>query len=98
MTWRMQFVREEYTLSKIIEKMMSGMVKPEDMPQMMDSMMSHVFESMTTEDRIQFITTMMPKCMNMLFSEMDKDAKERLAKGMLDNLAGVLKGQLQSPE
>lgn len=85
-------------MSKIIEKMMSGMVKPEDMPQMMDSMMSHVFESMTTEDRIQFITTMMPKCMNMLFSEMDKDAKERLAKGMLDNLAGVLKGQLQSPE
>ena len=80
----------------MMEKVMSGMMKPEDMPKMMNSMMSHVFESMSVEDRIEFMTTMMPRCLNMLFSEMDSESRARLAKGMLDNLAGVLKDQLGS--
>ncbi|RIV20851.1 hypothetical protein D2Q93_11315 [Alicyclobacillaceae bacterium I2511] len=76
-------------MSKMMEKVMSGMMKPEDMPKMMDSMMSHMFESMSVEDRIEFVTTMMPKCLNILLSEVDGESRIRLAKGMLDNLAGV---------
>ena len=36
------------TMQKVMEKMMSGMMKPEDMPHMMDS----VFREMSAEDRI----------------------------------------------
>ena len=36
-----------------MEKIMSGMMKPEDMPQMMEAMMDNVFKQMTTEDRIE---------------------------------------------
>jgi hypothetical protein len=32
--------------------MMSGMMKPEDMPHMMETVMDSVFKEMSTEDRI----------------------------------------------
>ncbi len=47
--------------------MMSGMMKPEDMAHMM----GNTFGQMTAEDRITFIENMMPRCMGMIFSEID---------------------------
>ena len=41
-------------------KMMSGMMKPEYMPQMMDRMMTQIFSEMTAEDKIKFAGNMAP--------------------------------------
>ena len=78
---------------------MSGMVKPEDMPQMMNAMMDNMFSQMTTEDRMEFVSTMMPKCLNMIFSELASDKKEKLAKEMITNMMSIFSEQLdQSKE
>ncbi len=51
------------TFQSLMEKMMSGMMKPEDMPHMMETMMDNIFGQMTAEDRITFIENTMPRCM-----------------------------------
>ncbi len=81
-------------MKEMMEKMMSGMMKPEDMPKMMDSMMNNMFSQMSSEDRIQFVSTMMPKCLGMIFSELDSVAKEKLAKEMVNNMMAIFKEQL----
>ncbi|MDF1611361.1 hypothetical protein [Stygiobacter electus] len=81
-------------MNKMFERMMSGMMKPEDMPQMMDTMMDKMFLSMSAEDRIQFVTTMMPKCLNMIFSELDLTAREKLAREMINKMANIFEEQL----
>ena len=47
---------------------MTRAMKPEDLHEMMEGMMSKMFSGMTVEDRIQFCTTMMPKCLTMVFA------------------------------
>lgn len=81
-------------MSKCVEKMMSGMVKPEDMLEMMNAMMNRVFEAMPPEERISFVMTLMPNCLRVLFAEMDGLSKDRLVRGMIENLVAVLKEQL----
>ncbi|RZD15691.1 MAG: hypothetical protein EVJ46_09195 [Candidatus Acididesulfobacter guangdongensis] len=76
-------------MSKVMEKMMSAMVKPEDMPQMMNAMMDKMFQGMTPEDRSAFVSNMMPKCLNMTFSELDADAKAKLAKEMMEKMMSI---------
>ena len=44
---------------------MSGMMKPE--PHRMETMMDSVFNEMSTEDRINFMQNMRPRCMTMSF-------------------------------
>ncbi len=82
------------TFQSLMEKMMSGMMKPEDMPHMMETMMDNIFGQMTAEDRIKFIENMMPRCMGMIFSEIDEASRKDLARTMLGNLSDVLKEQL----
>ncbi len=82
------------TFQSLMEKMMSGMMKPEDMPHMMETMMDNIFGQMTAEDRIAFIENMMPRCMGMIFSEIDEESRKEVATAMLTKLADVLKAQL----
>ncbi|NOX17486.1 MAG: hypothetical protein GXO87_04285 [Chlorobi bacterium] len=82
----------------MMEKMMSGMMKPEDMPKMMDSMMDNMFSKMSAEDRIQFVSEMTPKCINTIFSEIDSDAKQNLAREMLGKMASIFEEQLKTDD
>ena len=50
---------------------------------------------MSSEDRIQFVSTMMPKCLNMIFSELDSSAKEKLAKEMINKMMSIFGEQLE---
>ncbi len=81
-------------MNKMMEKMMSAMMKPEDMPGMMNMMLDKMFSQMSGEDRIQFISTMMPKCLDMIFAELDADAKERVAREFLGRMSRKLEDQL----
>ena len=65
-------------------------MKPEDMHQMMEGMMSKMFSGMTVEDRIQFCTTMMPKCLTMVFAGVSPEAKEKLKKEMTNKMTSIL--------
>jgi hypothetical protein len=82
------------TFQQLMEKMMSGMMKPEDMPHMMETMMDNIFGQMSAQDRIAFIENMMPRCMSMIFSEIDEESRKEVAMAMLTKLADVLKQQL----
>jgi len=60
-----------------------------------NKMMDNMFRSMSVEDRIQFMETMMPKCLNMMFDEMYEETKERFAKQMIEKLTETLQEQLK---
>ncbi|HZD34657.1 MAG TPA: hypothetical protein VE130_05590 [Nitrososphaeraceae archaeon] len=65
-------------------------MKPEDMYDMMDAMMSKMFSGMKVEDRIQFCTTMMPQCMTKFFTGITPDEKEKLKKEMINKMTAAL--------
>ena len=65
-------------------------MKPEDMHQMMEGMMSKMFSGMTVEDRIQFCTTMMPKCLTKVFAGVSPETKEKLKKEMTNKMTSML--------
>lgn len=48
---------------------MKRTMKPENMHQMLETVMSKMFFDMPVEHGIQFVTTMMPKCLTMAFAE-----------------------------
>lgn len=81
-------------MNSVMEKMMSMMMKPEDMPEMMNMMMDKMFSEMSGEDRIEFISTMMPKCLNLIFAELDADSKERVAREFMGRMSEKLEDQL----
>lgn len=81
------------TFQQMMEKMMSGMMKPEDMPHMMETMMDNIFTQMTAKDRIAFMENMMPRCMSMMFAELDADAKKSVASAMLLRMSDELNKQ-----
>ncbi len=83
-------------MKKMMENMMTAMMKSEDMPQMMNTMMDKMVSAMTVEDRIQFVTTMMPKCLNMIFAELSPEEKEKLAREMINNMVSIFKDQLRA--
>ncbi len=51
---------------------------------------------MTPEDRIGFMQNMMPRCMSMMFSELDPDARKDLAGAMLKRMMGSIRSQKDS--
>ena len=83
-------------MKEMMEKMMSGMMKPEDMPEMMNSMMDNMFSQMTAKDRIEFISTMMPRCLNMIFSELNPEEKTNLAREMAEKMMSIFKENIKS--
>lgn len=82
-------------MKEMMERMMSAMVKPEDMPQMMGAMMDRMFSQMSSEDRIAFVSTMMPKCLGLIFAEIDPAAKEKLAREMMGKMVSILEGPIK---
>jgi hypothetical protein len=65
-------------------------MKPEDMHQMMEGMMSKMFSGMKVEDRIQFCSTMMPKCLTKVFEGVSPEEKEKLRKEMTNKMMSML--------
>jgi len=64
-------------------------MKPEDMHDMMETMMSKMFSGMSIEERVQFCSTMMPKCLNKVFAGVSPEAKEKLKKDMADKMMSM---------
>ena len=64
-----------------MRKMMSS-----KMGSMMPPMMDKMFSAMSPDERMKFLTTMMPKCMSMVLDSLDQPARERLAREMIDGL------------
>ncbi len=81
-------------MKDMMQKMMSGMVKAEDMPEMMGTMMENMFSKMTTEDRMKFVSTMMPNCLNMIFAELNESSKQKLAKEMLNKMTDIFASKI----
>ena len=81
-------------MNRMMEKMISGMMKPEDMPQMMNAMMEKMFSGMSAEDRREFVATMMPKCLKMMIAELSPDSREKLAREMITKMTAIFKEQL----
>jgi hypothetical protein len=61
-------------------------------------MMDRMFSQMSSEDRIAFVSTMMPKCLSLIFAEMDAAAKEKLAGEMIGKMTSILEGQLEQKQ
>ena len=80
----------------MMERIMTGVMKPEDMPQMMNAMMDKMFSAMSAEERIQFVTMMIPKCLNMVFAELGPEEKEKLAREMTNKMISAFKEQLST--
>jgi len=51
---------------------------------------------MTAKDRIQFVSEMMPKCLNTIFSEIEPEAKQNLAREMIGKIASIFEEQLKN--
>lgn len=64
-------------------------MKPEDIHDIMKTMMSKMFSGMSTEDRVQFCTTMMPRCLAKVFAGVSPEAKEKLKKEMANKLTSM---------
>jgi hypothetical protein len=60
------------------------------MHEMMETMMSKMFSGMPVENRIQFCSTMMPKCLTMVFAGDSPEAKEKLKKEMINKMTSTL--------
>ena len=84
------------TFQQMMENMMSGMMKPGDMPHMMETTMDNVFQQMTAQDRVAFMQNMMPRCMSMMFDALDAGDRKALAEAMLQKMAAELKAQAQA--
>ena len=83
-------------MNKMMENMMTRMMESEDMPQMISTMMDKmvpVFSAMTVEDRIQFVTPLMSKGLNMIFAELSPEEKEKLAREMINEMISIFKDQ-----
>ena len=84
-------------MQNMMGKMMSGVMKPEDMPKMMQAMMDNMFKEMGTEDRIRFMQDMMPRCVGALFSGLDPEARRSVAQNILQRMTDDLKDQVRFP-
>ena len=84
-------------VQNMMGKMMSGMMKPEDMPRMMQTMMDNMFKGMGAEDRIWFMQDMMPHCVGALFSGLDPEARKSVAQDILRRMTDDLKDQAKPP-
>jgi hypothetical protein len=64
-------------------------MKPEDMHGMMEEMMGKMFSGMSVEERVQFCSTMMPKCLNRVFAGVSAETKEKLKKEMVNKMISM---------
>ena len=64
-------------------------MKPEDMHDMMETMMSKMFSGMSVEQRVQFCSTMMPKCLSKVFAGISPEEKEKFKKEMANKMMSI---------
>jgi hypothetical protein len=64
-------------------------MKPEDMHDMMETMMSKMFSEMPIEQRVQFCSTMMPKCLGKVFAGVSPEEKEKFKKEMANKMISI---------
>lgn len=64
-------------------------MKPEDMHGMLEEMMGKMFSGMSVEERVQFCSTMMPKCLNKVFAGTSPETKEKLKKEMANKMISM---------
>jgi hypothetical protein len=60
------------------------------MHDMMETMMIKMFSGMSVEERVQFCSTMMPKCLTKVFAGASTEAKEKLKIEMKNKMLSVL--------
>lgn len=60
---------------------------------MMNVMMDRMFSGMTTDDRMRFVTTMMPKCLGMIMTGMTPEERQKLAREMVDRLVALFQAE-----
>lgn len=56
---------------------------------MMEEMMSNMFSGMSVEERVQFCSTMMPKCLSKVFAGVSPETKEKLKKEMANKMMSM---------
>lgn len=61
-------------------------MKPEDMHDMMETMMSKMFSGTSAEERVEFCSRMMPKCLSKVFAGVSPKAKEKFFDFILKGL------------
>lgn len=78
-------------MQQMMQKMMAGMMKPDDMPDLMHDMMDGMFKQMPAEERIHVMQSLLPRCMNSIFAELEPEARTSLADKMLASMADVVR-------
>jgi hypothetical protein len=81
-------------MQQMMQRMMSGMIKPEGLPGMMQTMRDSMFKEMTTKDRIEFMQDGMPRCMSLTFSKLEPEARSSLASAVLERIVEVWRSQI----
>ena len=84
-------------MQNMMGKMMSGMMKPDDMPKMMQTITDNMFKGMGPEDRIRLMQDMVPRCVGAMFSGLDPEARKSVAQSILQRMTDDLKDQVKSP-
>jgi hypothetical protein len=64
-------------------------MKPEEMHEMMEGMMSKMFSGMSAEERVEFCSRMMPKCLSKVFAGVSPEAKEKFKAEMKNKMMSV---------
>ena len=73
---------------------MMGNIMGSAMPPMMDKM----FSAMPPEQRVEFVTTMMPRCLEIVLNSLDQPGRERLARDMIDSFTRLAERYLTTDD
>lgn len=76
-----------------IRKMMGNMMGSA-MPAMMDKMLS----AMPPEQRVEFVNTMMPRCLGIVLDSLDQPGRERLARNVIDSFTRLAERYLATDD
>lgn len=70
-----------------------NLAKPENMKEIMPIIMDRMFSGMNAIEHMEFISTMMPKCLENILSNLDSDSRSKLAKELLERILNILEKQ-----
>lgn len=82
-------------MQQMMQKVLSGMMKPEGLRGMMQTMRDSMCKEMTTEARIEFMQNVRPRCMSLTFSKLEPEARSSLASAMLQRMVEVWRSQIR---
>ncbi len=85
-------------ISKRVGRVAGKVVPPDQMRAMMGEMTQTVLAGMTLDDRIAFVTSMLPQCLGAMFDNLGPPARERLATAMAEEMASVARAAAEGSE